>query len=79
MKDIKPIKLTEQWLKGFGFEKFGDYEIYNKEDFQIDKTAKEQNEKGYWFFINEYPVNIMYVHQLQNLYFALCNEELVIK
>jgi len=75
----KPIPLTEQWLKDFGFEQFGNYKIYNKGDFQIDKTAKEQKEEGYWFFINEYPVNIVYVHQLQNLYFTLTNEELTKK
>jgi len=74
--EIDPVLLTEQWLKDFGFEQFSNYKIYNKGDFQIDKTAKEQDESGYWFFINSYPVNVVYVHQLQNLYFALTGREL---
>ena len=86
INDIKPIPLTEQWLKDFGFdqlctkradEQFDNYEIYNKEDFQIDKAQEEQDEKGYWFFINGYSINIVYVHQLQNLYFALTGKELI--
>ena len=73
---IKPIQLTEQWFKDFGFEQFSSYKLYNKGFFQVDKTAKEQDESGYWFFINSYPVNVVYVHQLQNLYFALTGREL---
>ena len=77
---LSPIPLTEQWLKDFGFKQFKDYEIYYKDnfpsDFQIDKTQKEQDEKGYWFFINDYSVNIVYVHQLQNLCFALTGKEI---
>jgi len=79
MKDFKPIPLTEEWLLKFGFKKFENYEIYNKGDFQCDKTQPEQEEEGYWFFIEGYAVNIKYVHQLQNLYFVLCGEELIIK
>ena len=79
-RSIPSIPLTEQWLKDFGFEQFEDYEIYYKDnmpsDFQIDKTAEEQDEKGYWFFIDSYPINIVYVHQLQNLYFTLTGKEL---
>ena len=67
--DIHAIPLTEEWLVKFGFVdncKNG-YEIVN-------------HNPGYYFldneggFINDCP--ILYVHQLQNLYFALTGEEL---
>jgi hypothetical protein len=61
------IKLTEEWLLKFNFEKssYG----YESEmltigfDFRQEKTG----------------VKIEYVHQLQNLYFALTGNELEIK
>ena len=73
MFKILPIPLTEEWLIKFGFVKdklevglyhFNDLEIFLPNYF----TWKTQ-------FIN----NIKHVHQLQNLYFALTNEELAIK
>ena len=73
IKDTEPIPLTEEWLVKFGFVKdklevglyhFNDLEIFLPNYF----TWKTQ-------FIN----NIKHVHQLQNLYFALTNEELTIK
>lgn len=80
-----PIPLAEDWLLKFNFKKFGEYEIYNSNDydFQIDKSP---NDDEYWCFIGRenkeqrpYCVKIKYVHQLQNLYFALTGEELIIK
>lgn len=77
----KPIPLTEQWLKDFGFEMY-DYGAL-KDDFQIKlfkyghttyhrNTIEMDGAKGNWCYITK----IMYVHQLQNLYFALTGEEL---
>ena len=67
--DFRPIKLTEEWLLKFGFEDFEDYfvEFFDNGDIR--------------FFICAYmdsppSVKIKYVHQLQNLYFALKGQEL---
>tara|TARA_R110000796_G_scaffold95908_2_gene201357 strand:- start:694 stop:1041 length:348 start_codon:yes stop_codon:yes gene_type:complete len=72
--NYKPIPLTEEWLVKFGFEKlkgWDDMFYFEIDDFQI----YEYNVSGY-----EYDdFNIKNVHQLQNLYFALTNEELTIK
>lgn len=70
LSNIEPIPLTEEWLIKFGFSvyKHG-AELGN---FSILKLLNpiEYNCLG---------VNLKYVHQLQNLYFCLCGEELTIK
>lgn len=87
--DAEPIPLTEEWLVKlgaidrnkeerdkynfkeinwyFGFtEAYGDFRIYQMPYFK--------------FYLTEYKtIEIKYVHQLQNLYFALTGEELVCK
>lgn len=71
---LKPIQITEDWLLRFGFEKVNSsgLKYYNNSklnitlDFSINYDAGQR-------------VYLKYVHQLQNLYFALTNEELIIK
>jgi len=89
LSHIKPIPLTEEWLLKFGFEQIGISGYFSK---NIDeKTYIAQNPNGFWIAIeraegdddgeDEYSkqINVQYVHQLQNLYFALTGEELEIK
>lgn len=63
-----PIPLTEQWLKEFGFveEDNGTWQ---------NEIALYEGSEGYnynaSFFEHHNFVTIKYVHQLQNLYFAL--------
>ena len=78
---VKPIPLTEEWLvnHGEGIDFEGDYMFvwrgivwyYRMSDFSVRRDYKQKN-KINW-------VEIKYVHQLQNLYFALTGEELTIK
>ena len=64
---MTPIPLTEEWLLKFGFEKA--YETcYQYKDFIL-------NDKFIMMDI-DITVQLKYVHQLQNLYFALTGEEL---
>ena len=68
MDDLIPIPLTEEWLVKFGFE--------NKtKTFVLNNISIKQQTKGYFFYLS---IMIQYVHQLQNLYFALTGEELKI-
>jgi hypothetical protein len=83
---IEPIPLTVEWLMKFGFNKvidhwigFESYHYENKngwiylieEGFEIElNILKERHNLGRTY---------KYVHQLQNLYFALTGEELTIK
>jgi len=84
--DLQPIPLTEQWLIEFGFEKktyqnltlycyslkvlsHGEISFHPKDSgFNLDLGTTT----GYQFG----KTKIKYVHQLQNLYFALTGEEL---
>ena len=88
MEDCKPIPLTEEWLLKFGFESkqnglykpfkggcirlnVGIASLFIGSDYSLN-TAMDYD-------YVELPNEIEYVHQLQNLYFALTGEELEIK
>lgn len=82
---LVPIELTEEWLKKAGFEKDDTgvdmfdqdyYEWYQKE-FPTIGVLCQSSDKSYLFDENTDTIRIKYVHQLQNLHFAICGEELV--
>lgn len=70
---LKPIPLTEEWLEKFGLEpvignEWGDDLLcFEWADEELIYTAGEGLALSPW---------IKYVHQLQNLYFALTGKEL---
>jgi hypothetical protein len=70
--EYDPITLTEEWLLKFGFEITDNFQT--KDRFQTHKQ-----DGIIWFEYGYIVVELNYVHQLQNLYFALTNEELTIK
>ena len=75
---VKPIPLTEQWLLDFGFIKI-DKDFYNLGEFKI---LHHINENFKWTLIYKGITlinNIKHVHRLQNLYFALNDNELIRK
>jgi len=78
--NYKPIPLTEEWLLRFCFKKVR-YEKYAHEKLDKLKAYPHVIKDGYGFYIQgAYTLpNIKYVHQLQNLYFALTGEELKIQ
>ncbi len=87
----EPISLTEQWLKDFGFKKAAKhggngFKLGNMIVFKVHNSATLKD----WFYEIEYHYNNFddritivdrydYVHQLQNLYFALTGNELIKK
>lgn len=76
---VKPIKLTDEWLLKFGFVRKG-YTSGNGSKLVLHHP-EEMYKKGRVYF-NSWAILEMipeYVHQLQNLYFALIGEELTIK
>lgn len=81
---LSPIPLTEEWLLKFGFVFLTDIGVY-KLKFKIDTQAGEYEfagvPKAIGFVSNRLFASgtIKYVHQLQNLYFALTGNELTIK
>jgi hypothetical protein len=87
----KPIILTEEWLYKFGFKDIdkgdNDYITYtdSNHDYYLQLDVRKRDGK-YSILDNSFDdlrdfsmVDIVYVHQLQNLYFALTGEELTIK
>ena len=67
LKWLNPIPLTEEWLVKFGFELVGKKTYYKLNIPLIPVRNSHYQCKG---------ADIKYVHQLQNLYFALTNKEL---
>lgn len=79
---LKPIPLTEEWLLKFGFNDAtggwggsqGSERFYEKGIVEIQTYDSDDK----WHLKGQFEVKFKYVHQLQNLYFALCGEELEI-
>jgi len=79
---IEPVPLTEELLMKFGFKKF-DHEPNSEEEkcteYCIGKLSIVDWGRGFIMsnsFSFELRVKLEYVHQLQNLYFALTGVEL---
>lgn len=81
INQIEPIPLTEEWVVKLGFEKCNDLDCWYKIIIRNEWTRLNINIKHEMAEIN---VNrhccvlgaMKYVHQLQNLYFALTDKEL---
>ena len=77
--NYQPIPLKEEWLLKFGFEKINNdvFRIVQNDNFKSPFSIAFDNInnlfkiafQGYWY-------HCKYVHQLQNIYFALTGEEL---
>jgi len=67
--DVSPIPLTEEWLKRFGFRRVNS--TWHKLGNLCINISHDVEWGGNWMGIR-----LKYVHQLQNLYFALTGEEL---
>lgn len=82
--ECEPISLTEEWLLKFNFTR---HHVDYSNDVIYIKNVPSNNEFEWGVYPNELGSGIQiknrkliqYVHQLQNLYFALTGEELEIK
>jgi len=81
---FSPIPITEEWLGKFGFKKHKAEDNYfykkwgnNGVEFIFNSDRYSRNVFEYELGSNKYK-QIKYVHQLQNLYFALTGKELEI-
>jgi len=76
---FKPIPLTEEILLKCGFEKDkknNSFNIYKHKYYDLFFRIFDGGAIS--FCLNNEYVLIKYLHQLQNLYFALTNEELIV-
>jgi hypothetical protein len=81
----RPIPITEEWVLKLGFEYHSfdkNYVIKNKDGY----CNSIKNNDGEWCYNNDisdancyFIRELKYIHQLQNLYYALNEEELTIK
>jgi hypothetical protein len=75
LETLKPIELTEKWLDKLGFVNDTVLEFYRND--KTDSTIIIDYD--FICLLGYSHVKIKYVHQLQNLYFALTGQELEIK
>ena len=78
----EPIPLTEEWLVKFRFERTSYGRVFK--GFHLEASSRVLATDvlsgfSYEQVVDEKYLRILYVHQLQNIYFALTNEELIIK
>lgn len=82
--DFKPTPINEQILLDFGFIKgeryfkakeYGEEGIFTTMCYDLESKDFIVNSNDY----DSYIIECMYVHQLQNLFFALTGEELIKK
>ena len=82
---IRPIPLSEEWLLKFGWiwnDECNSYEKYPNGDARMNLSYRSINNSYTMFnYVLKATISekIWYVHQLQNLYFALTGEELTLK
>lgn len=81
LKGCEPILLTEEWLLKFGFDEGSDIvgECYFINEFTPSDVTIYRIDGDLYYMNGSTPIIISYVHQLQNLYFALTGEELTVK
>jgi hypothetical protein len=72
--DLHPILITEEWLLRFEFE----WSIFHQGWWNGKFKIVEKHEDGWYFIFGNERIHLKSVHQLQNLYFALTDEELTI-
>jgi hypothetical protein len=77
INSMNPIPLTDEWLIRMGFDKFAEHtpsfghdDIYRKGYIDIHARYNQYHFHG---------ILINFVHELQNLYFALTKKELTMK
>jgi hypothetical protein len=76
--EFEPIPLTEEWLIKFGFKlnKLGN--LCKSSNYQKRWITFKKYQDRWYLYLTHNP-KCDYVHQLQNLYFALTGEELTLK
>lgn len=83
-----PIPLTEEWLHKFGFNsKYKSVHMHwNLGPFELNQKSNEDDEHNIipqeqiWYFSHAgWTPDVLFVHQLQNIYFALTGLELELK
>lgn len=70
-EQYEPIPITEDWMIRLGFKRLG------KDTFYLGSVKIHHRKRG--FVLAKRYRDLIYVHELQNLYYALTKEELQIQ
>lgn len=73
----KPIPITEELLLKCGFEK-KHTDVFIKGIYDLEPLFSDSDEWDFCIYEKETNTKLKYLHQLQNLYFALTGKELEI-
>ena len=77
---FKPIPLTEEWLIKMGFHKSQIYWVkpfVSLGDLKIIESREWGSNKFQRYYLQMNDLTVEWVHQLQNIWFTLSNEELI--
>jgi hypothetical protein len=79
-KNAEYIPLTAEWLERFGFKSTSEG-YWADDNLEVGYTTTDENMQYEYLSIKSMTemVDLKYVHQIQNLYFALTGSELTIK
>ena len=77
IQETKPIKLTEEWLIKLGFQLVRESQSYDLGNFYIEVDFSTPI--TFTYHSGMYSIKLEYIHQLQNLYYSIRREELIIK
>lgn len=72
---IKPILLTKDWMKDFGFKTTGINNEFDNGRFSMNVLTNHITGE-YMFRTLSYTMKLEFVHELQNLFFSLSKSEL---
>jgi len=73
------IPITEDWLQNFGFVKLGSLDFFYIHNDVMNLKISEDLKMIAWYNMAIHNVDIGFIHQLQNLFFALTGSELQIQ
>ena len=81
MNEVKPIIITDEWLLNLGFKKetngsslIGFFDVHT-----LGYMVYNTSHKAFWYDGKQLKKQPIYIHELQNLFFALSGEELVLE
>lgn len=84
IEDVKPIPITPEWLERMGFKHtvakgYGGQDMWAGMGFITNGLVNFRGTPKHLHLEGYFNTQVKYVHQLQNLYFALTGKELEIK
>lgn len=86
INSIQPIPLTEEWLLNFGFNYRNEHrgegcimDLKGEKYKSASVAIPYKSQEGRLIYMTVWSAPINYVHQLQNLYYAITGEELKIQ